>query len=218
MARASNRRGAPGNVDWGRKWRNDRQSTDQVIGALIALNVLVFVGWQTFDLRPFMAQHFLVSADAVAEYRVWTLLTSEFSHADATHLIFNMFGLWVFGRAIGQVRGASEVLRLYLFGAVIASAAHVLFLLFSGDNTPALGASGAVMAMAAYYGGMFPDRTLLVGFILPLPAAAAVALFILIDVFGLAILQDKSPIAHAAHLGGAAFGLLYYQFGVERRR
>lgn len=205
-------------IDWGKLWRLDRLRTDQVIWALIGLNVLVFIGWQTPDLQPFMLQHFLLSSDAINEWRLWTLVTSELSHYDATHLLFNMFGLYVFGRAIGQVRGASEVLQLYLFGALCASAAHVLFMALSPNPVPALGASGAVMAMAAYFGGMFPDRTLVVGFLVPMPAAIAVALFILIDVFGLAVMQDKSPIAHAAHLGGAAYGLLYYQFGVERRR
>jgi len=183
--------------------------TDQVIWTLIALNVAVFIGWQSPALRGFMQEHFAVSAEAVLSLRLWTLITAEFSHFDTMHLLFNMWGLYLFGRSIGQVRGAVEVLQVFLTGALLASVAHVVFSLAIGTSVPAIGASGGVMALAAYYGGMFPDRTLLLFFVVPVPAALAVALFILVDVFGL--LWPGSPVAHAAHLGGAAYGLLHFQ-------
>ncbi|MEM6925934.1 MAG: rhomboid family intramembrane serine protease [Myxococcota bacterium] len=201
-------------VDWGKRWRNDRSLTDRVIWAIIALNVAVFVGWHMGD-RDFMAAHFLTSQAHVEEGYVWTLLTYAFSHYGTGHLLFNMFGLYVFGKPIGEARGYTEVLTVFLVGAVVAAFAHLLFGLAIPEQAKSmLGASGGVMALAAYYGGMFPDRTLLVGFVLPMPAAFAVAAFLLLDVSGLLFVQ-QSTIAHAAHLGGAAYGLFHYQWFVQ---
>lgn len=216
MANQPDPRPRPPSIDWGKLWRDDRLRTDQVIWGLIAINVVVYVLWQVPELWSFMRAQFEVSLESVSHLRVWTMLTSEFSHMEPMHLLFNMFGLWVFGRPIGQIRGAREVLQVYVVGAIVASFAHVLFTAVVGQDVRALGASGAVMALAAYYGGMFPDRTLLVGFIFPMPAALAVALFILADVFGM--MSSQSTIAHAAHLGGAAYGLLHYQLFVQDRK
>lgn len=202
-------------MDWGKRWRTEQLRTDQVMWALVALNVIIYVMWQVDGLHPFMREHFLVSLDRVFSGRVWTLLTYAFSHEDPYHLLFNLFGLYVFGRPIGQVRGASEVLHVYVVGALVAGFAHLLFsALVPEMAAPALGASGGVMALAAYFGGMFPDRTLLVGFIFPMPAAVAVGIFILLDIFALG---SNTGVANAAHLGGAAYGLLRYQFFVQGR-
>ncbi len=204
-------------VDWGKRWRNDRLYTDQVFWGLVAVNVIVYVMWQLDELFPFMLTHFRVSLAGVLDGRVWTLLSAAFSHREPWHLLFNLFGIYVFGRAIGEVRGARELLLVYVAGALVASVAHVLFSALVPELArPALGASGGVMALAAYFGGMFPDRTLLVGFLIPMPAALAVGLFILLDIFMLG--STNSTVAHAAHLGGAAYGLLHYQLFVQARR
>ena len=124
------------------------------------------------------------------------------------HLAFNMFGLYIFGRPVARALGTGHLLHLYVVGAIMASLGHVAFGLATGDATPALGASGAVMALAVVFAALHPDTTILVGFFLPMPAWAAVAGFILLDVVG--TFSPGSSIAHAAHLGGAAYGLLFW--------
>ena len=119
-----------------------------------------------------------------------------------------MFGLWVFGRAILPLTGERGFVHLYAAGAIVASAGHLVYQYVSGSPAPALGASGSVMAIAVVYAALFPRNTLLVGFFLPMPAAMAVGLFILIDVAGM--IGGRGGIAHAAHLGGVAYGLAYY--------
>lgn len=215
MASSRNREPRARSVDWGKQGRQNILWTDRVIWGLIAANVVVFIAWQRPETIRFVAEHFRVSLESFENLRLWTLVTSAFSHRDVGHFAFNMFALYVFGRPIGQVRGAREVLEVYLSGAVVASLGHVAFSAFTGITAPALGASGAVMALAAYFGAMFPDRTMLLGFFLPMPAAVVVSIYILIDIFGLG--NANSTVGHAAHLGGAVYGLLYYQFGVARR-
>lgn len=180
----------------------------------MGINVLVYVLWQLAfrqgDVaRDLMADNFLVSLQAVRAGAVWTLLTSIFSHIDPMHLFANMLALWVFGVPVQQRIGAGAFVHLYLVGGLLASLGHVAYGLATGSGAPALGASGSVMAIAVVYAALYPKRVLLLNFFIPVPAALAVLGYILLDVFGvLGGLSDN--VAHAAHLGGAAYGLVYY--------
>lgn len=208
--------GPRGEVDWARRVSEDVERADHVLYALLGINVLVWVAWNyaVGPLQLFMADHFLVNLGAVLEGRVWTLLTSEISHISLNHLLFNMLGVFVFGRAVGHAVGAMTFLQLYVVGGIVASLGHVAYNAVTGDMVPALGASGAVMALAAVYGALFPNRTLLIGFFLPMPAWLAVVGFIALDVLGL--IGGGGGIAHAAHLGGAAYGIAYWFLRLRR--
>ena len=185
-------------------------------GALVALNVAVFALWHTVgrsaEGRAFLVENFLVSVGSIQ--RPWTLLLAEFSHVASVHLLFNMVALWSFGRAVEIALGPRRLLSLYVMGGVIASLGHVVYGLVIGAHAPALGASGAVSAIAVVFAGMFPRARLYLNFIIPLPAALAVGLFLLIDLFG--VLNPRPDmIAHAAHLGGAFYGFLYWMLAVR---
>jgi membrane associated rhomboid family serine protease len=201
-------------VNWAASVRRDAENADQVLFTLMAINVAVFILWHIalgagWFAQSLMSAHFTVSAESILNLRVWTLLTSAFSQVELFHLLFNLLGMWVFGREVGHRVGPRGLVVLYVGGAVVASAAHVLYNLISGDLVPALGASGSVMALAVMFGAMFPNRTLMINFFFPVPAAMAVGLYVLLDVFGL-FGVGGGGIANAAHLGGAAFGLAYY--------
>ena len=185
---------------------------DRILWILIALNVGVFILWHQVGTTRgglrFMMDHFLVSGSNVTSGRIWTLLTSCFSHRDATHLLVNMLVLWVFGRDILGIIGPGRFIRLYVIGGILASIGHVGIGLMSLDAAPALGASGSVMAIAVVFAALFPRRTLLLNFFIPVPAALAVAGYIALDVFG--AFQGGTGIAHGAHLGGAAYGAWFW--------
>jgi len=194
-----------------------------ILFALIALNVAVFLGWNLFDPSvgpsPFMIDNFLVSIDAVdgqRGFRYWTLLTSAFSHIDTAHLVFNMLSLWVFGRDVAAILGPWRFLHLYVVGGILASFGHVLYQGLTGSVEPALGASGSIMAIAVVFAAMFPKRRLLLQFLVPVPAAIAVALYVVLDLVGTLGGGAGQHIAHAAHLGGAAYGLFYWLVYVRR--
>jgi len=199
-------------------------STPRLLWGLIGVNVLVYVAWQlairqgegSFWVEA-MADHFLVSLQAMRAGRVWTLLTSAFSHIDPFHLFVNMLALWVFGRDVYRVTGARGFLHLYVVGALIASLGHVAYSLLSGSPNPALGASGSVMAIAVVFAALYPRRILLVNFFIPVPAALAVAVYVVLDALGV-FGGTSDNIAHAAHLGGAAYGLLYWLVALRRKQ
>jgi membrane associated rhomboid family serine protease len=198
---------------------NDR-GTPPVLLALIALNVVVFVLWHSIGTSSdagyaLMDANFLVSVESVVHLRLWTLLTAEFSHVEATHLIFNMLALWVFGRDVEAVIGTARFLGVYLFAGVVASIAYVLWAIALGSPNPALGASGAIMGIGVLFAALFPKRQLLIWFVLPLPASLALGLYVVLDIVGAIGAGDN--VAHAAHLGGAAVGLGYWAFALRGR-
>lgn len=184
-----------------------RPTTDLTLAVFgfALLQLGVYAMWQTTSPR-FMSENFLVSAESVASGRWWTVLTTVFSHADASHLLFNLFGLWVFGSAVEQVTGPVKFAVLYVLCGLAGSAGYVAWALATGSPAGALGASGAVMGVAALYGMWFPRRTLMINLIFPMPAWMAVLAFIGLDIWG--TFHGGGQVANAAHLGGAAFGLL----------
>ncbi len=198
-----------------RKHLSPEDSANRVLKGLIAVNVAVFVLWHASGNQGvnFMVDHFLVSGLAISEHRYWTLLTSAFSHTDTWHLLFNCIALWVFGGAVGRSDGARAILQLYIAGALISGAGHVYWDTLTPGNVPALGASGAVMALAVVAAFRFPTAILMLNFIIPLPMAVAVALYIGWDMMALFSAADNG-VANAAHLGGAATGLAWALFGL----
>ena len=76
------------------------------------------------------------------------------------------------------------------------------------QNTPSLGASGAVNAVVMYTIFTNPYATIYLYFFIPIPAAIFGALFVLKDAAG--AYYGGGNIGHAAHLTGAFVGMLYY--------
>lgn len=154
----------------------------------------------------------------------WRLLTCGFAHDPMSvgHVGWNMFGLFLFGRDLEHRYGRTEFLRFYLVAIVISSIAHAAFMYF---HTPPeemkllaqanfqrfLGASGAVMAVVALCAFNYPTRRLLLWLVVPIPMWLLALLYVAGDVSGIARDPDGG-VAYAAHLGGAAFGALYFQF------
>lgn len=172
---------------------------------LIAVNLVVFLLWQLRALEPFMRSHFLVSWKGVFGHgRAWTLFTSAFSHQDLMHLAWNMLYLHWFGPDLEQIYGRRNFLLLYLYGAVVTSLAHVAYSHGWGPDVPALGASGAVMAVVITTALFFPQRTILFMMFIPMPLWALAAFKVLGDLAGM--FSGAGGISHAGHLGGAAAG------------
>ena len=203
-SRAAQRRGRPAP-------RAGGSNDERPLWALIAVNIAVFVLWHTAppSALPALAEQLLVVASGVLS-RPWTALTYAFSHNDASHLLYNLCGLWVFGRSLLHESGPRALFGLDAGGAVGGALAPVL-----ASASPALGASAAVTAVSIVYAIRHPHRSLLVMFIVPMPAWAAVGLFIALDVVGL--VGPPDGVAHAAHLGGAAVGAAYAWPELRRR-
>lgn len=181
---------------------------------IIVVNIAVWVanllGANEFPVNRFLAlegdlpQHLL---------KAWELVTYGFVHdaQNPWHLVFNMLALWFFGREVENVMGRGEFFRFYLTAIVLAGIAWLVSVQI-GEPLQAsriflVGASGAVMAVFAVFIWYYPNQTVLLWGVLPVPAWALGILYFVSDVQGAA--AGGGQVANVAHLAGAIFGLVY---------
>jgi membrane associated rhomboid family serine protease len=155
---------------------------------------------------------------------VWRLFTSIFLHGGLYHIIFNMFALYFVGQRLEAEYGAREFVLLYLFGGAFANLFR-LSVQVAGLAAPSIatGASGAIMGLLVLYAFHWPHQRVLFFLVVPMPAWLMVVLYAGISTLGamqaeLVAKGNPTAIGHLAHLGGAFFGLLYYQSGIEFSR
>ncbi len=184
-----------------------------MIKVLIALNILVFLGWYVLP-TDFMFYNFLVSWDHLRFGKYWTLITSVFSHNQAFHIFFNMMVLRSFGPLMIDLLGKKRFISFYLIAGIVASFAHSAVSAFylHQPELPALGASGSLAGIILLFSLLFPEEKLLIFGIIPVKAIWGALAFVGIDIWGL-IAQSHGggfQIGHGAHLGGSLCGLIYF--------
>ena len=143
----------------------------------------------------------------------WQFLTYGFVHAPhPAHLLFNMLGLFFFGRTLEERFGRWEFLRFYLAAIVVAGVVWAALELASGAplDRPAVGASGGVVATVILFALLYPRATVLLFFVLPVPAWVMGVMLVAFDALG--AVQRTGNVAFTAHLAGAAFAFLYFRF------
>ncbi len=139
----------------------------------------------------------------------WQLVTYAFLHGNFTHLLFNMFGLWMFGLRLENDWG-SRRFAIFYFTCVIGAGLIQLIVMY-GTPIPTVGASGGVYGILLAFGMMYPNQPIYLYFLLPIPAKYFVAFFG-VAAFISGVTGAESGIAHFAHLGGMLFGFLVIQF------
>jgi membrane associated rhomboid family serine protease len=150
----------------------------------------------------------------VEQGQVWRLLTCSFCHDryGIFHIIFNMVFLIWFGCTLERMYGTREFLLFYLTAAVAASLAFVALDLYTGSSVPAVGASGAVFGVVMLYCMHFPHETVCICWI-TIELRWLVLIYLIWDLHPVLLMLTGDPmasgVAHAAHLGGLAFGFLY---------
>jgi membrane associated rhomboid family serine protease len=170
---------------------------------LIVANVVAFFGEalsgglliELFALWPLASRH--------PAFLPWQLVTYSFLHANLTHLLFNMFALFMFGGELERLFGARRYLNLYLAGVVSAALAQLAFAALAGlPPYPTVGASGGIFGLLLAFGMYFPQRTIFLLFPpIPMPARVFVVLYGALELF-LGVTGTQEGVAHFAHLGG----------------
>jgi membrane associated rhomboid family serine protease len=83
---------------------------------LIILNIILFIAPQLLglDLTNVLALHFPQND----HFGFWQYLTSTFMHASFGHILFNMYGLYVFGTPLEQMWGKKKFLFFYFSAGI----------------------------------------------------------------------------------------------------
>lgn len=195
---------------------------------IILLNVVVFfVGTslvvtatmengQQVRYQPIFAWGWFSLNTAIHHVQLWRFLSFQFLHGGLDHLFFNMLGLFFFGRLVEQYLGTRRYLAFYLLSGIGGPIAYValyyLGILNYSPGTPLIGASAglfgvlvaaAMIAPRARVQLLFPpiEMTLRQMAWLYLGIAAAIVLW-------MGRTGTANAGGEAAHLGGAAVGLL----------
>ena len=154
----------------------------------------------------------LIPAD-LARGWIWQLITFQFLHAGPLHLILNCAMLYLMGRPVEIAVGPQRLLWLFLgSGAVggLLQAACSWVLPGHFGAGPVMGASAGVFGITAAFAVLNWETpiTTLVAFIIPVTMRAKYLVLVMAIIGLLGVLDRRSGIAHAAHLGGLVAGLL----------
>src|SRR4029453_563189 len=141
-----------------------------------------------------------------------------FLHGGWTHLIGNMWSLWIFGDNVEDRLGRARFVVLYVLGGVAGGLLHIFT--NAGSTMPALGASGAIAAVMGAYFLLYPHARVVMlippfffGPFFTVPAVFFLGWWFLMKFFNgtLSLLADPGHaggIAWWAHIGGFIFGAL----------
>ena len=126
--------------------------------SLILLNVAAFIFEISFG--NWMDPEVLHQLGALEPYAVvvqgqyWRLFTALFLHAGFTHLLFNLFALYVLGPPLERSIGAVRFAICYLISGIVSSAGVVVLTVIGIVQVAQLvGASGCIMGIVGAWAG-----------------------------------------------------------------
>ena len=178
--------------------RRTVRSSAPVTFALIAVNVGIFLlGELSPDLGSRLFRNGAQWQPAIDILGEWyRAFTAMFLHGGITHVLFNMYALFIFGPVLERRFGSVSFAALYVASGLGGSALYHLI----GGTNPAVGASGAIFGLfGAMLAASYRQRHT--------PAGQAVFRQLgLLLVINMALPFIVPNIAWEAHVGGLAVG------------
>ena len=143
---------------------------------------------------------------AIRKNTWYELITSGFLHGSYMHLAFNMITLFFFGPVLERTIGETHFLILYFTG-LLASSIPSLIRHKDNPSYATIGASGAVESVLFGFIVIFPFEKIYL-FLIPIgiPAILFGAIFVAYSIWAS---NKEGKINHEAHIGGAAWGIIY---------
>lgn len=200
---------------------NPRILIPYVTYGIIAINILVFVIQFNMGISSQMAEeNFIYSFGFIpANFSFITIFTSMFLHGGFSHIMGNMWFLWVFGDNVEGVLGHAKYALFYILCGVAATISQLL--INPASTIPMVGASGAIAGVLGMYMIRFPKANVHVfAFIIIFFTTFRIpALFVLGFWFfnqltnGLGSLgfNTTGGVAWFAHIGGFIAGIMLNQ-------
>ncbi len=99
-------------------------NTPQIIKHLILINIIFFIGTMFSGQlsTDFLALHYFEND----KFFISQILTHMFMHGNTAHLLFNMFGLWMFGSTLANIWGTNKFIFFYISSGIGAALIQML--------------------------------------------------------------------------------------------
>jgi membrane associated rhomboid family serine protease len=212
-------------------FKNSFRKRDNGLIKIILLNIIVFlflgfvsvISWMSKS--QFYQTYIIVNFEIPAQwlwflYKPWTLITYFFTHEDIFHILFNMLGLYWFGRIIDEFLGNRRVINLYILGGLAGGLIYLLFYntipyfkeladafyAHTGFPLSMKGASASVFAIVVAAATLAPEYRFNLLFIGPVKIVYIAAIYVVGSWLGI---KGDNAGGNLAHLGGALIGFIY---------
>lgn len=204
---------------------------------LLIINGLVFLAQITIGKQINIENTFALHTWQSPLFKPWQFFTHMFMHGDFSHILSNMFALWMFGSILENVWGPKRFLIFYIVCGLGAALCHMGVLYYQTEQAinifnaatyenqliqrediiirlreATLGASGAVFGCLAAFGYLFPNTFIYIYFMIPLKAKWFVMIYAGFELFQAVQNSAGDNVAHVAHLGGALVGIILVYF------
>lgn len=206
-------------------FKNAFQRHNNAHAQLIIINVVIFlvIGFisvigliaQAPAIPDFIYKQFLIPP-TMAEFlsRPWTLITYMFAHSrfDIFHILFNMLGLYWFGKLLVEYLGSDKLTAIYILGGLAGGLLYLLmfntipFFAERSGFEGMVGASAAVFAIMVAAATLLPDYTFFLLFLGPVRIKYIALFYVVVSYLGTTQVNAGGNIAH---LGGALLGFIY---------
>jgi membrane associated rhomboid family serine protease len=182
-------------------------------GLLIA-NVLIFI--LVFSLPNIEAVFNSLSFSWETKFQIWRWFTSLFMHVSASHLFFNMLGLFFFGKVLEKEVNGQWFLAVYFISGLIGN-----FVYMFTDMNPVVGASGCVFGIMGAAMLLNPIKRIHL-YIFPLPLGVVAIAFVIFETLAVYFRPEQfaeltQNVANVAHLGGVMTGGMFALFNNFKR-
>jgi membrane associated rhomboid family serine protease len=183
---------------------------------IIVINALAWFLELSMDPRE-LNRFLYVYGVVPGDFHPATLVTSMFLHGSWSHVIGNMWYLWIFGDNVEDRCGHGRYLAFYLLCGFAAAAGQIL--MNAHSLVPTIGASGAIAGMMGAYFVLYPHSRVLTFIPFPLfdvvevPAIFLLGFWFLMQLFNAGAVAATSQagggggVAFAAHVVGFVAGL-----------
>ena len=193
------------------------RTTPYITVTIIVLNALAWFFELSLpsDVLPLFLQVYGV---VPAELHPPTLVTSMFLHGSWSHVLGNMWYLWIFGDNVEDRLGHGRFIVFYLLCGIVAALGQVV--IDPSSMLPTIGASGAIAGVMGAYFVLYPRSRVLTLIpliifweIIELPAIVLLGLWFLlqlVDAGAVAVTASSSGggVAFAAHVAGFVVGMV----------
>lgn len=184
--------------------------TTWLIIANIAVYAIVWMsGGESSQLMPM----FILSTSSMTHGGAITIFTSLFMHASISHLLGNMFSLFVFGMMTEKLLGSKRFIAVYIVSGLCGNITYLLVRSMLGMTTGLVGASGAIIGLFGAWMSSFLSSY-------DARDAArrqAAVTCIIVLVANVMIDMSSTGVAVDAHIGGFIAGFVLYKLFTRNR-